>query len=180
MDNGASSYLRFLNGEEKGFVEIVTEYRDGLVLFMSNITGDIHMAEEIADETFLKLYMNKPDFKPKYTFKTWLYTIGRNIATDIVRKQKKMIFSSLDDYYYISDNVDIESDYIKSEDSQRLHKAMKNLKKEYSQVLYLLYFENFAVADAAKNMGKNKKQTSNLVFRAKNALKAELEKEGYE
>ena len=57
---------------------------------------------------------------------------------------------------------------------------MKNLNSEYYQVLYLVYFENFSNAEISIIMKKNKRQIENLIYRAKKALKAELEKEGFE
>ena len=58
-------------------------------------------------------------------------------------------------------------------------KAMKKLNPEYAQELYLIYFEDFDHDETAKIMNKNKRQIINLVCRAKNALKKELEKEGF-
>ncbi|MBQ6211891.1 MAG: RNA polymerase subunit sigma-24, partial [Ruminococcus sp.] len=49
----------------------------------------------------------------------------------------------------------------------------------YSQVLYLTYFEGFSNSEAAKILDKNNRQIENLIYRAKQALKAQLEKEGF-
>ena len=57
---------------------------------------------------------------------------------------------------------------------------MRELKPEYFQVLYLVYFEDFSNKEIATIMKKNKRQIENLIYRAKNALKSELEKEGFE
>ena len=62
MENGASSYLRFLNGDKNGFVDIVKDYKDGLTLFINTIVKDIHISEEAANEVFLKLYVKKPKY----------------------------------------------------------------------------------------------------------------------
>ena len=56
---------------------------------------------------------------------------------------------------------------------------MKTLKSEYFQVLYLMYFEGFDTADIAKIMHKSKRQVGNLLYRAKNSLKSQLEKAGF-
>lgn len=176
MDNGASSYLRFLNGDKEGFVELVKEYKDGLVLFLNCYTNDIHIAEEAADETFLKLYVNKPKYKSEYSFKTWLYTIGRNTALSYIKKLKKHRLEPIEDYYYLSDDIDIEAEYIQNEENLRIHRAIRNLKKEYAHVLYLVYFEDLTNSETAEVMGKSLKQISDLIYRAKNALKSELEK----
>ena len=90
MDNGASSYLRFLNGDNDAFVEIIRQYKDGLVLFINSFVSNIHLSEEAADEAFLKLYINKPRYKSGSSFKTWLYTIGRNTALNYLKKSNKL------------------------------------------------------------------------------------------
>ncbi|MCR4758699.1 MAG: RNA polymerase subunit sigma-24, partial [Oscillospiraceae bacterium] len=74
---------------------------------------------------------------------------------------------------------DIEKQYLKEEQRIELHRAMKRLKTEYAQVLYLMYFEDFDTAEIAGIMKKSKKQIGDLLYRAKKALKSELEKEGF-
>ena len=176
MENGASSYLRFLNGDKGGFVELVREYNDKLVLFLNTVVHDMHTAEEAADETFLKLYTHRPKYKQQYSFKTWLYTIGKNTALNYLKKIQKGDRVPLEDMTYFSDDTDIEADYIQGEQNIELHRAVKALKSEYSQVLYLIFFEEMSNAEAAEVMGKSLKQVSNLIYRAKLALKAELER----
>lgn len=90
MDNGASSYRRFLEGDEDGFIEIVRDYKDGLMLYINSFTNNIHIAEELTEETFVKLALKKPRDSKKSSFKTWLYTIGRNTAIDYLRKNSKL------------------------------------------------------------------------------------------
>ena len=61
-----------------------------------------------------------------------------------------------------------------------LRLAVSKLKPEYSQILCLIYFENFDNTEAGKIMKKSSKQIRDLLYRAKNALKRELEKEDAE
>ena len=87
MDNGASSYRRFRdNGDVHGLDEIIIEYSDGLILYLTSVVGNIQTAEELAEDTFVLLGTKKPKFREKSSFKTWLYAIGRNIAIDHLRK----------------------------------------------------------------------------------------------
>ena len=76
MDNGASSYRRFLDGDDNGFVEIVRDYKDGLILFLDSFVSNLSIAEDLAEDTFVKLGINKPHFSGKSSFKTWLYAVG--------------------------------------------------------------------------------------------------------
>ena len=64
MDNGASSYRRFCNeGDDSGLVEIIVNYRDGLILYLNSFVGNIHIAEELAEDTFVLLGTKKPKDK---------------------------------------------------------------------------------------------------------------------
>ena len=80
MSNGESSYRRFLAGEKDAIVDIVSEYSQGLILFLNSLTKSTYLSEEIAEDTFCRLLIEKPEYKGKSSFKTWLYTIARNLA----------------------------------------------------------------------------------------------------
>ncbi len=180
MDNGASSYRRFLEGDKDALTEIIREYRDGIVLYVNNFVDNICAAEEIAEDVFVKLYVNKPKFSGKSSFKTWIYSIGRFTAIDYIRKNKKMVSSSIDEFYSLADKEEIEHNYIKSEQKIMLHKAIEQLNPEYRQVLYLIYFEDFNTSQAAKIMGKTNRQITYLLYRAKQSLKSRLEQERFQ
>ena len=81
---------------------------------------------------------------------------------------------------YIAEETNVETEYLIKEQKITLHRIMREMKPEYFQVLYLVYFENFTNEEIAKIMKKNKRQIENLIYRAKAALKSELEKEGFE
>ena len=81
---------------------------------------------------------------------------------------------------YLAEESDVEKAYLIKEQKILLHRVMRELKSEYFQVLYLVYFEDFTNAEIAKIMKKNKRQVENLIYRAKTTLRSELEKEGFE
>ena len=178
MDNGESSYRRFLAGDDSGMVEIVREFRDGLMLYLRSYTDDIGSAEDCMQDAFIKLAIKKPKFNGKSSFKTWLYTIGRNIAVDHKRHDRRRNVS-LDDYSSLSDETDLEQSYLMTEQKINLRHAMCRLREDYQQVLYLTYFEGFSNEEAAKITGRSRKQIENLLYNARKALKTELEKEGF-
>ena len=61
MDHGASSYRRYLDGDEAAFEEIVREYFDNLVWFLDSYVHDLSAAEDIAIDAFSDLVVNKDD-----------------------------------------------------------------------------------------------------------------------
>ena len=181
MDNGASSYRRYLDGDDTGLTEIIRDYKDGLTLYINGYVNNIFTAEDLMEDTFFKLAIRKPRFLGKSSFKTWLYTIARNIALDYLRKNGKIEKTPIEDVNnYIVEEVNVEKEYLIKEQKITLHRTMRKLKAEYFQVLYLVYFEGFTNEEIAKIMKKNKRQIENLIYRAKGTLKSELEKEGFE
>jgi len=180
MDNGASSYRRFLNGDDEGLAELVRDYKDGLMLYLNGFVNNLSVAEELMEETFFKLITKRPRFDGKHSFKTWLYTVGRNLAIDHIRHSAKLSDVPLEELEnYLKDEADLEKMYLVEERKIAVHRALKNLHTEYGQVLWLTYFEGFSNEEAGTVMKKNARQMKNLLYRAKIALKAELEKEGF-
>lgn len=177
MDNGAGSYRRFLAGDDDGFVEIVRDYKDGLTFYLYGFVRNETIAEELTEDTFFKLLVKKPRYTEKCSFKTWLYTIGRNVALDYLRHNSKNADINLD--IVLKDEENLEKNYLKEERKITVHRAMSKLKPEYRQVLHLAYFEDFNNGQTAKIMKKNKRQIENLLYRAKLSLKDELNKEGF-
>ncbi|WP_028518961.1 RNA polymerase sigma factor [Ruminococcus flavefaciens] len=180
MDNGESSYRRFLAGDNEGLHEIICAYRAGLILYLNSFVQDIHTAEELTEDTFFELMKKRPKFSGKSSFKTWLYAIGRNITAKYLRKHKKLSVVPLEEQDNFSDEENIEGDYIKNEQKRVVHKAMHRLKLEYRQILYLSYFEGFSNSEAAVIMKKSSNQIKALLYNAKKALRSELERSGFE
>ena len=182
MDNGASSYRRFReDGDENGLAEIIREYRDGLIFYLSGFVNNFHTAEELAEETFVFLGTKKPRDKGKGSFKTWLYTIARNRAINYLRKNSRVVEISVYECAELkSDQESLEENYIREEKKILLHRAISKLKPEYRQVLWLTYFEKLSNKQTASIMKKTVHNIETLVYRARKALKTQLEMEGFE
>ena len=181
MDIDINSYERYLDGDDSAFADIVREYADGLMLYINSFTRNIHVAEELTEEVFFKLAVKKPHFRNQSSFKTWLYAIGRNTAFDYLRKESNYAVTNIEEHKDMQEEEEsVEQLYLKEEQKVRLLTCLKTLKPEYAQVLYLVFFEGFDNAQTSRIMKKSKRQTENLIYRAKAALKTKLEKEGFE
>ena len=156
MDNGASSYRRFRDdGDVQGLDEIIIEYSDGLILYLTSIVGNVQTAEELTEDTFVLLGTKKPKYKEKSSFKTWLYEV-------------------------IDDEAAVEESYIKKEQQIIVHKAMRKLPQKYQQVLWLIYFEGFSNKEAARIMKKSLRSLESILYRARKSLRSQLETEGFD
>ena len=178
MDNGAGSYRRFLEGDEAGLVEIIRDYKDGLIFYLNSFVGDLHIAEELAEDTFVKLGVRKPKDRGKSSFKTWLYAIGRHVAIDYLRRVRRNTVP-LDACSDLPDESSPETAYLQEERKRLLHRAMRRLRPEYRQVLWLMYFEQFSHREIAAVLGKRVHAVETLAYRARRALKTELDKEDF-
>lgn len=180
MDNAASSYFRFLDGDDDAFVSIIQDYKDGLILYLDSFTHNLFIAEELMEDTFVKIVTKKPAFSRNASFKTWLYAIAGNVARDWLRKNRRMRAVSMDDVPGdLIAEEDLERQYLREERRIATRRALRKIKADYAQVLYLVYFEDFSNEQAARVMKKSKRQIENLLYRAKRSLKTELNKEGF-
>ena len=178
MDRGAELYRRYLAGDDAGVVELIREYRDGLMLYLNSITHNIVSAEELSEDTFVRLVTKRPRFSGRSSFRTWLYAIGRNLALDRLRHESKL--TALPEAESVADMEGLETDFLREERRIAVHRAMGKLNAEYRQVLWLSYFEDFSNAETAKLMHKSKRQVENLLYQAKRTLKEALHREGFE
>lgn len=179
MDQATEYYRQFLSGDENALAPLIREYGDGLMLYLNSFVSNLSVAEELTEDTFLKLVLKKPRFSARCSFKTWLYTIGRNLALDYLRRSRKSMVC-LDECPEISsEEADLEQRYIQQENRIAVNHAMKQLKPEYRQVLWLVYFEGFCCSEVGKIMGKTEATTQTLVSRARKALKQKLLEEDF-
>ncbi len=179
MDNGACSYRRFLNGDEEAFDEIVKEYFDSLVIFINGYTSDFQAAEDIAIDALSDLIVNKKRYNFKVTLKTYLFMIAKSRAKNYIKRRNIIKFTELDEAKDVSVNeTALEDLLIKDERKKELYKAISTLPDDMRTVVYLIYFEDMSYEEAARVMKKSKKQVDNLLYRAKNQLRAILTDNG--
>ncbi len=175
-DNGESSYRRILQGDQSAFDEIMDAYREKLIFFIMGYVGNAQTAQDIAMDTFVEILVHPNRFKFKSSLKTYIYSIARHKTVDFLRRNREVPGET--DIYEVYESDLLES-IIQQENSRMLLDAMKKISADYRTVLHLIYFDECDSDEVAKIMGKSKKQLANLTYRAKQALKAELEKEGF-
>lgn len=103
MDNGASSYRRFLDGDESAFNEIMEELFRSLVFFINGYVHDIHAAEDIAIDAFSDLVVHRHRYNFKVTLKTYVFMLGRSRALDYIKHRKVLSFVELSEAEGVED-----------------------------------------------------------------------------
>ena len=179
MDNGASSYRRFLDGDESAFDDIMKELFDKLVFFIDRYVHDIHAAEDIAIDTFSDLVVNKHRYNFKVTLKTYLFMLGRSRALNYIKHRKIIDFVELSQADNTADEVQSLEEIILADEKKRIiNNALESLSEDMRVAIHLIYFEDLSYDEAAKVMKKNRKQVDNLLYRAKKELRIILGKDG--
>ena len=179
MDNGASSYRRFLDGDESAFDEIMKEYFDNLVFFIDRFVHDIHAAEDIAIDAFSDLVVNKHRYNFKVTLKTYLFMLGRSRALNYIKHRKVIDFVELSEADNTSSEQETLEEIVLADERKRVvNNALNSLPDDMRVVIHLVYFEDLTYDEAAKVMKKNRKQVDNLLYRAKKELRIILGKDG--
>ena len=86
---------QFQEGDRHAFDELVKRYKDRLHNFVCRYMNNQTLAEDVVQETMIKLYTHKHYYKPVAKFSTWIYTIAKNLALTELRKNKRRQTSSL-------------------------------------------------------------------------------------
>lgn len=179
MDNGASSYRRFLDGDESGFDEILKLYHDSLIFFINRYVKNITVAEDLAADTFMEIIVHRKRYAFKSSFKTYLFSIAQHKAVDYVRHEMHYSRVPLDEIPEDTSDADaVERSVIASEEKRKIKALSEKLPIDYASYIHLAFFEELTNDEIAIVLKKSKKQTANIAYRAKNALKEAMRKEG--
>ena len=151
--------------EDNDFEEIVREYLKPMYNFVFRLVGDREGAEDIAQETFLKVWRSLNKFDKNKSFKTWIFTIARNSAIDWLRKKKEIVFSELNT---LSDARESESFADKIMDTEdlpdevfyrkelivELEKALSEVRPDLKEIIILHHMEEMIFQEIAEVVGK--------------------------
>ena len=179
MDNGASSYRRFIDGDKSAFEEIVDLYREPLIFFIYRYTGDLETAEDLAEDVFVELIIHPDRYRFRSSLRTYIFTIGRNKAVDYIRKHSRLTLVGEESLEELTDLESLEDHVVRSEEMRQLSRALGQVSEDYRMALHLVYLADLSYDEAGAVMKKSRKQVENLVYRGKNAVRAVLEKEGF-
>lgn len=173
-------YLLFLKNDNEAFNMLVKKYRKSLISFIIKYVKNIEIAEDLAQDAFVYMLINKKEYDFKYTFKTYLYTIAKSRAINYLKKEKKKII--FDESYILNNDIEsfeetLDATLIRKEKYEILYKNLKNLKQDYKLAIYLADFQGFKYEEISRILNKTLPQTKMLIHRARKALKKLLKKE---
>lgn len=120
-------YVKFLDGNQKAFEDIMDRYSEKLIYFIYSYVKDSEAAKDLSQDVFVYVLMNKEKYNFKYPLKTYLFVIARSKAIDYLRKQKRKV-EFKEEYLYQDDLIkDVEEIVFDNIRKQEIKKILFDL-----------------------------------------------------
>lgn len=175
MEEDKKLYMKFLNGDNESFELIMNKYMEKIIYFTYKFVNRIDVAEDLAQDVFVYILMNKEKYDSKYSLKAYLYTIAKSKSLNYIKRENKITY--LQDNEYIFNEQEIEDAIFNKEQSQKLKIAINNLPEPQNQIIYLVDIEELSYKEICKIFDMSLSQVKTLIHRGRKKLKQILMKE---
>ncbi len=172
---------RFQEGDEQAYTELVIRYRDKLMTFVYRFVNDMEQAEDIIQDTMLKLYTHKHYYRNIAKFSTWIYTIAGNLAKTELRKKKHHKVTNIsqmgpEDRDYELPSVAPETDEIVQGEyiEKKIQAAIQNLPLHFRTVTILRDIQELSYEEISKIVEVPLGTVKSRINRARLQLQKEL------
>lgn len=168
-------------GKQAAFNYLLDRFWNEVYGFQLKRTQNEYDAEDITIQTFSRAFDKIDTFDSTYSFKTWLFTISKNIHVDLLRKKKASIRSyttSEEDHkvHRIADDApSIEDTLITEQNLAQLLRDIKKLKPHYQEVIHLRYFQEMSYKEIAASLEEPMNNVKVKLLRAKKLLAQVIE-----
>lgn len=171
-------------GDRRAFSELVEMYKDKMYHLGYRMLGNAQEAEDVVQETFLRVYTNLHKYDDTQKFSTWIYRIATNLCIDRLRKKKNVY--SLDaemtdgdgnDFYSLlpSEEETPEEQLVLTETQQRIRRAIEDLPEKYKSVVILKYLHDQSLQEIADVLNMPVTTVKTRVHRGREFLRKRLE-----
>lgn len=173
-------------GDEAAFQEIVRRYRNQITNYVYRMIDDYDRAVDIAQETFVRVYMNMERYQATYSFSTYIYRIAHNLAITELRQRKRRRLIPLPTFFSDKDSEEVEVDLpdqgqvladeaiIADERRQAVTTAIASLPEKYRAALVLCDLEEKSYEEISEVLGLPTGTVKSRINRARNLLKEKL------
>ncbi|MDD4046966.1 MAG: sigma-70 family RNA polymerase sigma factor [Tissierellia bacterium] len=161
-------------GREEAYRQLIEEYGNKLLRTCYLILNDREEAEDVVQETFIKVFNKIDTFKEKSGLYTWIYAIALNLSRDRMRTKQDML--ELKDEWIGND--DVESHVEINFDREQLRKEIFEMNSLYKEVLVLFYYEELSIKEISNLLNEKEGTIKSKLSRGRNMLKESLLKGG--
>ena len=161
------------NGNMVAFNEVVDRYKGRLMNVIGRMLSSTEEAEDIVQETFVRVYQHRQSFNFQHCFSTWIYTIALNLARNELRKRKKFKFFDINDMQGNQPELAVEAN-LPSRLPQILNTAIKDLPDKYRTAFMLRDVQEMSYDEVAKILNVPLGTVKSRVNRARLMLRKKL------
>lgn len=175
---------RAAQGDLDAFAELFDRHQPALLPFLYHLSGDAAAAEDLLQETFLRLWGHRDRYDPRRPFRNWLYAVARNAALNDLRRRRGQAarFSELSeaDRQRVEGTIDPHAPADPSQGMQdavlqaALRKALQALPPDQRAAVHLREFEGRSYQDIAEVLGCSAGNARVLTHRGRSALRSAL------
>ena len=151
------------------------KYYNSTLLYCTALCGDIHLAQDLVADAFVKAYLALPGETP--TFQFWLLRVCKNLWYDYIRKKKPLLLSEIPENIPGFDTP--ETLYLAAERQRILWQAIYTLSPTDRELVTLHYFSQLNLQQIAALTGKSHAAVRQRLCRLRTKLRTHLEEEGY-
>lgn len=163
--------LRAQRGNQAAFSELVARHQDRIYRFLFRLMRSQDDARDLTQETFLRAYQGLPRWRPDASFSTWLFRIARNLAIDLLRRDRHTEFVALEDDAYIVDPGSGPDAALETVQRYRmLEAALARLPVDHREILLLREIEEMSYDDIAAVLDLTLGTVKSRIARARAAL----------
>lgn len=139
--NETELVTRAQNGDRNAFSELVHIHARGVLNVIYRMCGDEQLAEDVVQETFIQAWLHLSSYRPQTSLRNWLYRIAVNAATDLLRKEKRILPNDIEDFQLTDKRPGPESLVSQRERAVLVQKAVLSLPEASRAVLVLREYE---------------------------------------
>jgi RNA polymerase sigma-70 factor (ECF subfamily) len=136
-------------GDRNAFNELVRIHAQGVMNVIYRMCGDAQVAEDAAQETFIRAWSHLGSFRVDSSLRNWLYRIALNAATDMLRKEKHILPNDMDDFSFADPQPGPEGVYLQEERTALVQAAIQSLPDASRAVLVLKEYEGLSYREIA-------------------------------
>lgn len=164
---------RVQQGDMVAFNKIVEKYKDRLMNVIFRMLSSSEEAEDIVQETFVRVYQHRKSFDFRHCFSTWIYTIALNLARNELRKRKRFRFFDIFDMQGNESEIAVEME-IPSNLPKAIENALETLPEKYKMAFVLRDIQELPYEEVAKIMNIPLGTVKSRVNRARAMLREKL------
>jgi RNA polymerase sigma-70 factor (ECF subfamily) len=173
--NEAQLIAQAQKGDRNAFSELVRVHAQGVLNVVYRMCGDMLIAEDAAQETFIRAWQNLPNYRPQTSLRNWLYRIAFNAGMDMIRKNRRIVPDDINEMPLADDQPSLEAAVAERERAKLVQGAILSLPDASRAVLVLREYEGLSYQEISSTLDIPVGTVMSRLNYARKLLKSKLE-----